>query len=87
MAFVEFLYLGFSGGFCFTIGGKSYHLSLARNLERNSVEGEPIGGPVDFGSLVVIFDCDGEGHTPVGISPLSLCKVCANNLNTLDFFG
>jgi len=43
------------------------------------------GGRIDFGSLVIKFDCDGESHSFVNSSGRGLCKFCASCHRILIF--
>ena len=62
--------------FRFTVGAKGQHPPFASHLERDAVEREIFGGRIDFGSLVVKLDCDGESHATVRTSAL----LCANSV-------
>ena len=79
LAFVKFLHLVLCRLFRFTIAAKGQHPPFASHLERDAVEREVLGGRIDFGSLVVKLDCDGESHTTIRTSSLTLCKFCARS--------
>lgn len=87
LAVVKFAHLFSRRFFRFVVTAKGQHPAFASRSEADAIKRESFCGLVDFGSLVVILDCDGKLHSLIAKSRLILCKFCAKRHRIIDFIG